>query len=89
MTKAEIVKQIAGQTGLESKMVAGVVEALLERIRAAQIGGQNVYFRGFGSFVRRERAAKKARDISRNNDRPRAGAYRPGVQAFEGVRRVS
>ena len=47
-------------------MVAGVVEALLERIRAAQIGGQNVYFRGFGSFVRRERAAKKARDISRN-----------------------
>ena len=64
MTKAEIVKQIAGQTGLESKMVAGVVEALLERIRAAQIGGQNVYFRGFG-------------------------AYRPGVQAFEGVRRVS
>lgn len=66
MTKAEIVKQIAGQTGLESKMVAGVVEALLEQIRAAQIGGQNVYFRGFGSFVRRERAAKKARDISRN-----------------------
>ena len=66
MTKAEIVKQIAGQTGLESKMVAGVVEALLERIRAAQIGGENVYFRGFGSFVRRERAAKKARDISRN-----------------------
>ena len=66
MTKAEIVKQIAGQTGLESKMVAGVVEALLERIRAAQIGGQNVYFRGFGSFVRRERAAKKARNISRN-----------------------
>ena len=66
MTKAEIVKQIAGQTGLESKMVAGVVEALLERIRAAQIGGQNVYFRGVGSFVRRERAAKKARDISRN-----------------------
>ena len=65
MTKAEIVKQIAGQTGLESKMV-GVGEAVLEQIRAAQIGGQNVYFRGFGSFVRRERAAKKARDISRN-----------------------
>ena len=64
MTKAEIVKQIAGQTGLESKMVAGVVEALLERIRAAQIGGENVYFRGFGSFVRRERAAKKARDAA-------------------------
>ena len=52
-------------------MVAGVVEALLERIRAAQIGGQNVYFRGFGSFVRRERAAKKARDISPQHDRPR------------------
>ncbi len=66
MTKAEIVMQIAGQTGLESKMVAGVVEALLERIRAAQIGGQTVNFRGFGSFVRRERAATKARDISRN-----------------------
>lgn len=50
MTKAEIVKQIAGQTGLESKMVAGVVEALLEQIRAAQIGGENVYFRGFGEL---------------------------------------
>ena len=55
MTKAEIVKQIAGQTGLESKMVAGVVEALLERIRAAQIGGQNVYFRG--DFAQSLRAA--------------------------------
>ena len=57
MTKAEIVKHIAGQTGLESKMVAGVVEVLLERIRAAQIGGQNVYFRGsvmFGDTDRRQ-----------------------------------
>ena len=85
MTKAEIVKQIAGQTGLESKMVAGVVEALLERIRAAQIGGENVYFRGFGSFVRREEGPRHLAQ----HDRPRAGAYRPGVQAFEGVRRVS
>ena len=77
MTKAEIVKQIAGQTGLESKMVAGVVEALLERIRAAQIGGQNVYFREEGP-----------RHLAQH-DRPCAGAYRPGVQAVEGVRRAS
>lgn len=89
MTKAEIVKQIAGQTGLESKMVAGVVEALLEQIRAAQIGGENVYFRGFGSFVRRERAAEEGPRHLAQHDRPCAGAYRPGVQAFEGVRRVS
>ena len=88
MTKAEIVKQIAGQTGLESKMVAGVVEALLERIRAAQIGGQNVYFRGFGSFVRRERAAKKARDISRNTT-VLVPAHTVPAFNFEGVHRVS
>ena len=58
MTKAEIVKQIAGQTGLESKMVAGVVEALLERIRAAQIGGENVYFRGFGMQLTARRSTR-------------------------------
>ena len=86
MTKAEIVKQIAGQTGLESKMVAGVVEALLERIRAAQIGGQNVYFRGFGSFGLSYRPPRKARNPKTGTAVEVPGKWTPHFKAGKELR---
>ena len=66
MTKAEIVKKISQQTGIEQTAASAVVEAFMEQVRQALIGGENVYLRGFGTFNRKHRAEKVARNISRN-----------------------
>lgn len=66
MTKAEIVKKIAQQTGVEQTAVSAVVEEFMEQVRQSLIGGENVYLRGFGTFNRKHRAEKVARNISKN-----------------------
>jgi len=67
MTKAEIVNIIAQQTGLGKKEVAVTVEAFMEEIRnSLAINKENVYLRGFGSFIVKHRAKKTARNISKN-----------------------
>lgn len=66
MTKAELVKQIALKTGGEAETVSAVVENLMEQVRESLIGGEDVYLRGFGTFLRKHRKAKKARNITKN-----------------------
>ncbi|MGE5425124.1 MAG: HU family DNA-binding protein [Syntrophothermus sp.] len=66
MTKAEIVADIANKTGIEKVAVQATVEAFMETLKNSMITGQNVYLRGFGSFVIKRRAEKTGRNISRN-----------------------
>lgn len=66
MTKAEIVKQIARETGVEATTAATVVEAFMEQVRGALAAKENVYLRGFGSFIVKHRRAKTARNITKN-----------------------
>lgn len=66
MTKAEVVKEIAGATGLEKDAVLTVVEKFMEVVKDSLANGENVYLRGFGSFIIKERAEKTARNISKN-----------------------
>lgn len=66
MTKADIVSRIAEQTGIEKEIVTSVVEGFMEQLRDSLIGGENVYLRGFGTFLQKHRAAKTARNISKN-----------------------
>jgi DNA-binding protein HU-beta len=66
MTKAEIVAEIASKTGIEKVAVQATVEAFMETLKNSMINGQNVYLRGFGSFIIKKRAAKTGRNISRN-----------------------
>jgi DNA-binding protein HU-beta len=66
MTKAEIVNKIAHQTGVEKSTILKTVEALMETIKESMIDGENVYLRGFGSFIVKKRAEKTARNISKN-----------------------
>jgi DNA-binding protein HU-beta len=66
MTKAEIVKEISHATGIEAVTVSAVVESFMEQVRTAQIGGENVYLRGFGTFLLKHRAEKTARNITKN-----------------------
>ena len=65
-TKAEIVSRIAQQTGIEKEVVMTVVKAFMERVKDAMIAGNEVFLRGFGSFIIKQRAEKVARNISKN-----------------------
>ena len=67
MTKAQIVNIIAQQTGIGKKEVATTIEAFMEEIRKSLADNkENVYLRGFGSFIVKHRAKKTARNISKN-----------------------
>lgn len=66
MTKADIVNEIAKSTGVEKVLVQTIVEAFMENVRNSLIDNNNVYLRGFGSFIIKKRAQKVARNISKN-----------------------
>jgi len=66
MTKADIVAEIAEKTGLEKVDVQTIVEAFMKEVKKSLEGGENVYLRGFGSFIIKERAKKTGRNISKN-----------------------
>ncbi|NNC83123.1 MAG: integration host factor subunit beta [Flavobacteriales bacterium] len=66
MTKAEIVSDIAEKTGLEKVEIQAVVEAFMNEVKESLAKGENVYLRGFGSFIVKRRAEKTGRNISKN-----------------------
>ena len=66
MTKADIINEIAEKTGIEKVAVQATVEAFMNSIKGSLEQGENVYLRGFGSFIIKERAQKTGRNISKN-----------------------
>ena len=66
MTKADIVSNIVEETGLERVEALKVVEAFMTSIKSSLSNGENVYLRGFGSFIIKTRAEKTGRNISKN-----------------------
>ena len=66
MTKADLISEITDKTGIEKIAVQATVESLMTSIIDAMESGENVYLRGFGSFVIKKRAEKTGRDISKN-----------------------
>lgn len=66
MTKAEIVNEISKTTGLDKADVTKTVEKFMEVVKDSLAHGENVYLRGFGSFIIKHRAKKTARNISKN-----------------------
>ena len=66
MTKADLISEITEKTGVEKIAVQATVESLMTSIIDAMESGENVYLRGFGSFLIKKRAEKTGRDISKN-----------------------
>lgn len=66
MIKADLVNEVSRKTGIERKLVMATIESAMDVIKETMINQENVYLRGFGSFVVKERAAKTARNISKN-----------------------
>ena len=90
MTKADIVAEIAEKTGLEKVDVQTTVEAFMEEVKTSLETGKNVYLRGFGSFVIKERAEKTGRNISKNTSikipAHNIPSFKPSKVFVEGVK---
>jgi DNA-binding protein HU-beta len=66
VTKAEVISEIAEKTGIEKSDVQATIEAFFKVVKDSMSNGNNIYVRGFGSFVNKKRAKKVARNISKN-----------------------
>ena len=66
MTKADIVNEITKNTGIDKVTVLTTLEAFMDTVKDSLSKEENVYLRGFGSFVVKKRAQKTARNISKN-----------------------
>uniref|UniRef100_UPI003FEE9164 HU family DNA-binding protein n=1 Tax=Candidatus Limisoma sp. TaxID=3076476 RepID=UPI003FEE9164 len=66
MTKADIVNEISKSTGVETAAALETVEKFMEVVKDSLANGENVYLRGFGSFIVKVRSEKTARNISKN-----------------------
>ncbi len=90
MTKADIVAKISDKKGLEKMDVQAVVEAFMEEVKDSLEGGDNVYLRGFGSFIIKTRAEKTGRNISKNTTikipAHNIPAFKPAKVFTEGVK---
>jgi len=64
MTKSEIIESIVATTGMEKPAVTAIVEALMGTIRESMVKCENIYLRGFGTFLLKNRAAKTGRNIT-------------------------
>lgn len=65
MRKADLVNAIAETTGIAKVDVLVAMEEMFKQIKATMENGENVYVRGFGSFVIKKRAKKVGRNIKK------------------------
>ncbi len=90
MTKADIVTEISRSTGLEKAAVLATVEKFMDVVKESMANGQNVYLRGFGSFIVKTRKEKTARNISKNTTiripEHRVPAFKPSKVFLEEVK---
>jgi DNA-binding protein HU-beta len=66
VTKADVIAEISSKTGIEKKDVSDTLENFFEVVKENLSKQENIYIRGFGSFINKKRAKKIARNISLN-----------------------
>ena len=90
MTKADIVAKISEKLGLEKGDVQATVESFMDEVKTSLETGDNVYLRGFGSFIIKTRAEKTGRNISKNTTikipAHNIPAFKPAKVFVEGVK---
>ena len=90
MTKADIVSKISDKLGIEKGDVQATVESFMEEVKASLESGNNVYLRGFGSFIIKTRAEKTGRNISKNTTikipAHNVPAFKPAKVFVDGVK---
>ncbi len=91
MTKADIVKNISDKTGMDKSDVQMIAEKLMNEIKNSLKNNENVYLRGFGSFIVKKRAEKTGRNISKNTTiripAHHIPAFKPAKVFVDGVKK--
>ncbi len=90
MTKAEVISEIAEKTGIDKADVAQAVESFISVVKGSMAEGENIYIRGFGSFINKKRAKKVARNISKNTamviDEHFVPSFKPAKEFVEQIK---
>lgn len=90
MTKADIVAKVSEKLGIEKNDVQATIESFMSEVKTSLEGGNNVYLRGFGSFIIKTRAEKTGRNISKNTTikipAHNIPAFKPAKVFVEGVK---
>ncbi len=90
MTKQDIVNQISKKTAIDKVTALAVVEAFMEQVKDSLGANENVYLRGFGSFILKKRAQKTARNITQNTTmiipEHNIPAFKPAKVFFDAVK---
>lgn len=66
MRKADLIAEISDKTGIAKVDVLVTLEAFFKEVKESLSKGENVYIRGFGSFITKKRARKIGRNIKKN-----------------------
>ena len=66
MRKSDLINLIASETGVPKVDVLLTLERMFKEVKESLSNGQNIYIRGFGSFITKKRAAKIGRNIKKN-----------------------
>ena len=90
MTKADLVARISEKLGIEKGDVQATVETFMTEVKNSLESGNNVYLRGFGSFIIKKRAEKTGRNISKNTTikipAHNIPAFKPATVFVEGLK---
>ena len=90
MTKADLINAIAIATGYDKLTITVVVEAHMASIKKSLLNGENVYLRGFGTFLTKKRKEKVARNIVRHTSvvvpEHRVAAFKPAASFAKELR---
>jgi DNA-binding protein HU-beta len=90
VTKAEVITKISDMTGIQKDDVTQTVEAFFSVVKESMAEGENIYVRGFGSFINKKRAKKIARNISKNTaiviDEHYIPAFKPSKVFIEKIK---
>ena len=89
MNKKELIESIAGSTGENKRLVGEVLDATIETITGQVKKGERVQLPGFGTFERRARSARTARNPRTGEEikikATKVPAFKPGAQFKEAV----
>ncbi|MCQ2213262.1 MAG: integration host factor subunit beta [Bacteroidaceae bacterium] len=66
MTKQDLVKAIAEETGIENVKVLAVIESLMNQVKKATVEGEDIFLRGLCTITTKVRKEKVGRNIGKN-----------------------
>lgn len=80
MRKADLINNIAEKTGIPKVDVLVTMETMFKEVKESLAKGENIYIRGFGSFITKKRAAKIGRNIKKNTAVPIPAHFIPAFK---------